>query len=110
MRRSLMGLRRRMDLEYAMRRREDQFHDEISNFIEMPGDRHEPEADQQRGKQESAARRRAGDGVRHVRPDGCESAGHDGGKAVRAGIGQMKDWQIEIMARDASGERAALRL
>lgn len=99
MRHSLITLRRRLEMAYTIDRRERRFHDEISDFGKMPGNHADAEEDQQQRVQERGAGRRAGRGLRHVRPDGTEPAGDDEGKAVRAGL---KNWQIKIMEDDVN--------
>ena len=112
MRHSLIGLRRRIDLEYMTRARERAFHDQIGNIGKVPGAGAGCEKDQQRGMPERGGRRRAGGGVRPVQPDGAEPAGDDAGETVRAGDihpDDLKDalrkWQREQMVEDAKRNR-----
>ena len=95
MRNNLMCLRRKMDIYYCMRRREREFHDEISGFGKVPGDCAGDEADQQRREPEPAAGGRAGCGIRHVRSDATTASGNDEGKEIRT---ELKEWQYQAMA------------
>lgn len=96
MRNNLMCLRRKMDIYYCMRRREREFHDEISGFGKMPGACAGDEKNQQRREPEPAAGGRAGCGIRHVRSDAAADKGNDEGETIRTD--ELKEWQLQAMA------------
>lgn len=98
MRLMLIELRRKLDLEYAIKGIRRDFHDEIRCFKQGVHMDTGYEADLQRGTAEADSCAGCGSGFYPVGRDGADLPGNDEGRPIRG-------WQIGVMMRDA--KRAA---